>query len=736
MSATEGFSYFNPVRFFELNPEAESFFYSLKRYDRIDIFDCLSKSKDVPGLKELKQYFVIDRPENFGGFVTKQLLSTSKGKYASRRDRSAEDERRSLEYVLSLVRASLRKIREEQSKYSDPHRELPGTDPDLRAAWLSDISSWDFRDKEIRGLESLEKQPYTLHLILEDQTNVFVNENPEFKMTMFDMEFRDLSSRFDSKNMLVGRLFAKDETDMPFIRQATKTTFCKKRIAVKRSVEIHEGSIVKATDIYVDSFTEDGPQITDPFLQDVYLKRRGDSSINQVIETIQRNQMDIVAHDFTKNIFVQGVAGSGKTMVLLQRLSDMVFMKKGFKQNEVIFIEPNVIFDKYFASYFKEQHLEALNRKTMAAYLMGLVARYNRQFLKKAYNLSDDKTKALPANPNSDKMLRLSIRLESSVCLDKDCEPEFRRIIYSPVLNRIIRETIQNHEKKMFKIAQKTQTEKNGDVVFYLQYLSSEDFGRLIGEFLRAISKETKIQEMPKSFDALEEATFPIPTCLAFALVRLLFEVYGPLDKQYQEKLIAVDECQDYNFRIFETIHVVEPDAVMNLFGDIAQDLGFHGAAWDKKQGIADQIENHIDFKFDKFNLLENYRNSDEILAFCKEQFGVKDIGYGVSTMQPEKIDARRLVALLSFHKALGDRNAIIYSGKYEENVQMVLRPLLNHFGMDDIALLDPIDAKGMEFDNVFVVGFYDMTFNERYVTCSRALNELYIVQTRVGEEQ
>ena len=236
------------------------------------------------------------------------------------------------------------------------------------------------------------------------------------------------------------------------------------------------------------------------------------------------------------------------------------------------------------------------------------------------------------------------------------------------------------------------------------------------------------------AFEGIEEAIGTISTALAYGLVKFLFETFGPLKKEYQDIFLAIDECQDYNYRVFQIIHQVEPATTLNLFGDIAQDIGFHGNTWDKTQGIAEQIENHVDFKFIKYSLLENYRNSNEILDFCRDNFGIKDVGYGVSTMPPAKIEIKRLIALLTFHKTLKDRSAIIYNRKYEGAVNSYLKALFAHYGFSDVKFLDPIDAKGLEFDNVFIVGYGDMSYNERYVACTRALNELYIVQTRLGE--
>jgi DNA helicase IV len=60
----------------------------------------------------------------------------------------------------------------------------------------------------------------------------------------------------------------------------------------------------------------------DPFLLDVLtqLRRDGNDKAVDIIETIQKEQNEIVRLK-NKSLYVQGCAGSGKTMILLHRLS-------------------------------------------------------------------------------------------------------------------------------------------------------------------------------------------------------------------------------------------------------------------------------------------------------------------------------------------------------------------------------------------------------------------------------
>jgi|GEM_PF-6071357 len=760
------FRYFNPVKFFDSHAEVEELFLHWTDYDDSENrLQALIPEEDFPGLSLLRNYYVSHTGSGFGAFSTAQLIASEQDAYEKKTDQSAANERESLEFFLSVVDKCLQEEKAKHKPEDDPNAHLPySLDSESLSDWNWEKQKWDDASKRISDMENLMGTPYTLHVVLEDKRNVFINETERYRMTFMDSELPMITKALGPNNIFLGRLFdipgPLSENELMFLRQKTKSTFRGVRIALKRNVNIKNGKIISTEDLYRDNFTEEGPKTTDPFLQDVYYKRRGDANIGDIIQTIQSNQMDIVACPYDKHVFVQGVAGSGKTMVLLQRLSDMVSLNRNLDTKKVFFILPNPEFGEYFDAYFEERHLTTIGKATMASYLMGIVARYYAQFAESSFIETTEAGKVVPASASPSRVLvrNLPEKWKRSTCIDKFGSTDVRKVMYSSPLTKLIKDVTKAHKTKKIRVEIPPRSDYNkaqakgfagsydawvktirGDDPSFSNknpYVDLQDFERLIAEFLRASRSLSKDKSIPITFEGIEEAKETISTALAYGLVKFLFETFGPLKEKYQDTFLAIDECQDYNYRVFQVIHQVSPKTVLNLFGDIAQDIGFHGNVWDKSQGIAEQIENHVDFKFVKYSLLENYRNSNEILAFCKQTFGIKDQGYGVSTMEPAKIDLKRLIALLTFHKTLRDRSAIIYDRDYETAVRTYLKPLFEHYGFADVKILDPVDAKGLEFDNVFIVGYVNMNFNERYVASTRALNELYIVQTRLGENE
>ena len=86
--------------------------------------------------------------------------------------------------------------------------------------------------------------------------------------------------------------------------------------------------------------------ITDPRLLKVLENRRQSEEINHIITTIRANQYEMITFDRHKNVLVLGCAGSGKTMIMLQRLP-IVLM------DNPLILQKNNIYIIYKHEYFQ-----------------------------------------------------------------------------------------------------------------------------------------------------------------------------------------------------------------------------------------------------------------------------------------------------------------------------------------------------------------------------------------------
>ncbi len=119
--------------------------------------------------------------------------------------------------------------------------------------------------------------------------------------------------------------------------------------------------------------------ITDPFLIRVLKKRKQQHNLVDIFVTIQENQNAIVDADFGKNIIVQGCAGSGKTMVLLHRLSSLNYNRPDFNfvQNAII-LTPNDNFTTHINGLASSLQIGAVERLSVEKYYAHILSEYSK----------------------------------------------------------------------------------------------------------------------------------------------------------------------------------------------------------------------------------------------------------------------------------------------------------------------------------------------------------------------
>lgn len=198
-----------------------------------------------------------------------------------------------------------------------------------------------------------------------------------------------------------------------------------------------------------------------------------------------------------------------------------------------------------------------------------------------------------------------------------------------------------------------------------------------------------------------------------------------PEAKLPEYSLICIDEGQDLHRADYDILHSLYPNAVFNVFGDVAQVL--HSACgisqWESQTGI-DTV----------YPLTTNYRNTAAIVDFCNRKFDVNMdyIGTVEKTQKPTEvadwIEAQDILIKKEVVLIVKDKEAYL--------------ELCEETGIEvtDFAYLDttsdkPEDAekecysifaaKGLEFSNVFVFA-RNMTKNQKVVACTRAMGGLY----------
>lgn len=131
---------------------------------------------------------------------------------------------------------------------------------------------------------------------------------------------------------------------------------CTGELLLKRQYDIENRELKGFQD--VDTVSND--ELLKP-----YLSSSVDNRLKNIVSTIQQEQNSIIREPISKNIIVQGVAGSGKTTVALHRIAYLVYNnRENIKPSQYLVIGPNKFFVNYISGVLPDLDVENVEQKT------------------------------------------------------------------------------------------------------------------------------------------------------------------------------------------------------------------------------------------------------------------------------------------------------------------------------------------------------------------------------------
>src|SRR5699024_1470769 len=80
------------------------------------------------------------------------------------------------------------------------------------------------------------------------------------------------------------------------------------------------------------------------------LSKRRSARMRDITATIQKEQNQVIRHEDVPALLVNGIAGSGKTSVLMQRIAYLFYQRRDdLDPSQVFLITPNSVFKHYVA---------------------------------------------------------------------------------------------------------------------------------------------------------------------------------------------------------------------------------------------------------------------------------------------------------------------------------------------------------------------------------------------------
>jgi len=553
-------------------------------------------------------------------------------------------------------------------------------------------------------------------------------------------------------------------------------------ILLKRNILVRQRELVRVVDSYVRG--ADNVGAADEFL----LYRLGESKDNKlrdIVSTIQEEQDNIIRAERSKALFIQGVAGSGKTTVALHRLAYLLYRYAGrISANRMIIFAPNTMFLDYISGVLPELGVGDIAQTTFADWSIGLLDHEVK--LVSAADTLEHWFEEKRTQAERDKAPgRYKGRAEFRELLDEKLKDVERRMVpdvpfephpglkLSPDRIREWFETDYGDDEPLMKRRERLASRMK-------RWLESEWKDRRLTDKaakskanskLNAYVKKLPSYTAPQLYRTLfdgKDAYADVPKAIAkrtvqqlkagvvdpddlAPLVYLHIRMYG-LDTPMFDHIV-IDEAQDYSPMQLAALALCQRVPSLTVLGDLQQ--GIHDYAgirhWNEQMELFDPAI------VGYYELDRSYRSTMEIIEFANHVLAGMDGGVKPATpvfRSGEPVDVIPCEASTWGSQLLSSVQAMVDEGVYQ-TVAVIGRTarecesihnILTDAGLTPslvqskqpaykggLTVVPVYLSKGLEFDAVLIADAGEEAYREGdakllYVGCTRALHKLQLL--------
>lgn len=211
--------------------------------------------------------------------------------------------------------------------------------------------------------EALKKSPYHMHIYLEEKghdEDMYIGLND-----IVDIHGKNVVYSIWSE---VAKAFYGNQRTFDY-------KGLKYNLKFKRKIIIENQKLVDIYEEYNDVRGKN-EKITDYFLRNILKSKKNISGFTDIVKSIQEKQNDIIRADIKKNIICQGVAGSGKTAIIVHRLSNLLYNNPDIPAEKYLFIAPNSNFKSELNDLNKKLKIDKIKLSTLYEYYIEKINYY------------------------------------------------------------------------------------------------------------------------------------------------------------------------------------------------------------------------------------------------------------------------------------------------------------------------------------------------------------------------
>lgn len=536
------------------------------------------------------------------------------------------------------------------------------------------------------------------------------------------------------------------------------------KVTLKRQYKIENGKIIYMFDNSVN--------IGDEILKEVLGKNTSEKMKN-IVNTIQKEQNEVIRNTENEILIVEGPAGCGKTSVALHRIAYLLYkFREELKSREILIFSPNKIFTEYISSVLPDLGESNTLSTLFSDYMYNFIIEYKdiqsyMEFIEFIYDTKDNDIKSFIEIKISDNFIEIidtyikeimnNIKFkdiyvdDNLIITKKQCEEIYndsKRFTPYERIDKIVdyalmkyrhNVIIKNHTIGQVGKIIKEQLSYNTD---YKELLINMYDNEIVQNKLIELYPNIKLNDFIKhTKNQLKGKQINYEDAIIFLYFKGKLKGFGEASRIKQ---LVLDEAQDYSLIQYIIFKNIFKKAKITILGDCNQILN----------PLLKQ--DNLDFIKDIFNdkdviylrLNTTYRNSYEITELANKILDLKNVNpIKRYTKEPLIIENITKDSLIDNIKEIIENNkyeslSIITKSRKEADY---LHKLLKEEGIDahtyeskhithsKVIILPVYYAKGLEFDNVIVYDNKDNKYEKKdakifYVACTRALHELTIL--------
>lgn len=492
--------------------------------------------------------------------------------------------------------------------------------------------------------------------------------------------------------------------------------------------------------------------IDDELLQQVLATESSDKMKN-IVNTIQKEQNQVIRNTKDKNLIVQGIAGSGKTSVALHRIAFLLYKIEELSKDNVLIFSPNKIFSKYISNVLPELGEENTKETSIHNFLQTYLKEFKTiesftNFIERYYQ-NDNINYELTCYKQSD---------EIEIDINRYIENLIKNTIFTAdIITRDLTITayelnnLLHNRYKHFPLFKRIEiiSEKICDWYYLGKYSKKKTIIKMLYDILSTKKDYITIYNnfFYSNFSKLNITTKQITNkklinyedaCL-FVYIKSLLE---GCDYNTSILQVIIDEAQDYTKMQYKLLFKIFKNANFTILGDVNQTINPY-----YKYSSLNEIKNLLP-KSRYIELLKTYRSSQEIIEYTNKILNLNFVSAIRKSNSKEVIKRNNIINLKEtlikdINNLQKEYKSTAIITKTIEETEYLYNLLNNDIKINKISgeteeydrklIVIPVYiSKGLEFDSVIIYTKENNPYTKDekylfYVACTRCQHQLIV---------